>query len=217
MLRRTLGQRTSTLELLLGPFRIEIRVSSQFTNRNRRVLLLQCFRALKPLLLGLRESRIVHWDGHPFNWIWNEKRRPIEDSPVLSLKTQAERRGYFFRLRRLELGLRLEDFAMIANVNGSHLSLIERGRVIPRPSTVRKLERAFQSRTPGIHETKASPKPDTTGRGRKPSKRDDFPWPSWAGPRPKNWPWEMPDFTALAPPPPGEAQGFPVPSKEHEN
>lgn len=107
----------------------------------RRALCQAIWVRIQPIL-GALNAQVHHQDAEPGG-------REARLGPGRSLRraprfdTPAESDGASLRLRRLGRGWTLDELAKRSGVAKTHLSRIERGRVIPRSGTRKAIEAAI--------------------------------------------------------------------------
>jgi DNA-binding XRE family transcriptional regulator len=132
----------SEVTLFQHPFTYRIRVEGPTSKRIRRVMLLTALKKLHELFREPNESQIKHEDAAR---IINDYEYPPElrFREAHKLDSSESRRGFALKIRRHHAKLSLRQLAQLAKVNSAHLCQIEKGRVKPRPGTLKKIEQAL--------------------------------------------------------------------------
>jgi DNA-binding XRE family transcriptional regulator len=132
----------SELTLYQAPFRYRLRIEGNITKRLRRVILVTALKKLHELFREPKEATIYHQDSSLLN-NYRTEFRETSLREAHTLKTAEEKSGFSLKIRRHSAKLTLRQLAHKANVNSAHLCQIEKGKVKPRPSTLKKIEQAL--------------------------------------------------------------------------
>jgi DNA-binding XRE family transcriptional regulator len=152
------------LILLDGYFLVELTVRGNQPKRARRAVALALFRALKPTLRQIRliprKNWIMHEDWASY-WFLNDEERGIPLGQALAVDTPEGRLGYGIRIRRLAIGRTQAELARLAGISRTSLISIERGKGVPSPKALIRIEKTLQSLG------SPPPDPDIFGHSRK--------------------------------------------------
>lgn len=136
--------KVSKLEFNIPGFKIIVQVVGPHSMRTRRRMLLILYRSLKNDFRVLRRAEIHHYGARCVNYN-NELTRVIGFRNSPNLDTAAGRFGFAVQMHRLKLGLSQEQLSARSGLSRPHLSKIEKGKTIPRGSTLQKLQEALDA------------------------------------------------------------------------
>lgn len=143
---------SSEITLNQGPFSYRLKVTSHGTSmRFRRIMLIAALRKLQELFREPGYAWIHHEDGHMLN-VWYEETRELSFQSIQGLESPEGQLGLALKRERDRAGLTLRELAQLTGLSVTHLCRIERGKVLAKRETVRRIEKAIQSTNALGHE-----------------------------------------------------------------
>lgn len=140
------GEPFTTLILVDPNWRIALEIRGGESRQGQRTMALAVFRRIKPILRQILFSNVKQWQPWPSGGRCFRRYDPVLFQAP-EMVTPEERRGFEIRLQRLKRGWTLRELAAASGVSHSRISRIERGRVVSRPTTYRRIQIALESAT----------------------------------------------------------------------
>lgn len=140
--RQRPGENTSSFTIRNSVATIDIRVHSRLCIRGRRTIAIAFFRQLKPFLRWFKDGTVLHWDDSGTD-IDRFEERGIFIPKSTALSSGLDELGVELKLIRLQKEWSQAELATRSGLCLDQISRIERGLVIPHPSTIEKLSRAL--------------------------------------------------------------------------
>ncbi len=136
-------QHQSTLSFSRPGLSFRVEVSTHYSKRHRRQILLILYRAVKPILSCIQSSSFHHSDSSLWEAV-REMSRPVSLHQSLGLGTGPKSFGFEARMIRLGYRQTQAQLAKLSGISRPRISLIEHGQTTIRPATRLRIEEAFR-------------------------------------------------------------------------
>jgi DNA-binding XRE family transcriptional regulator len=121
-------------------FTLDLKIQTRGSRAERRALCLTFYRAIKPLLREIRTEELFHIEPGKYE---DCRYRPFSIRQTSDSQTTTGLMGLKIRRTRHSLGMTQSDLARAIESDRFHVSKIEKGKIFPRPKTLKKLEQVL--------------------------------------------------------------------------
>ena len=137
--------RTSILELSGSVAHLTLRIQSRMAPKQRRMIAVTFLKQIRPWLSYFQGAKLTHLgEGYLPNFA-RDQNQALLLRQFPGIQTSESQFGFEVRMQRLKMGLSQEKLAAMIKTSPCRISLIERGMVQMRKSTMQKIQRVLWS------------------------------------------------------------------------